>query len=359
MRIVIDLDGVICKLKKANETYLEVKPNKDLISKMREWKKEGHYLIIYTGRHMRTCNGNVAEVTKKIGPITSEWLKKWDIPFDEIHYGKPYGDIYIDDLAITFSTTKQLEKKMEEIKPIFVIPMAGNAQRFKDEGIIEPKFLLEVKGRTLFEWSLESLPLDIAEKIIFICLQEHEKKYNVRNFIKKIMEKKFPRLNYEIIFLDKTTKGQVETVLHAKKHINNDATIVIYNIDTHFVSTRLRSKLLRIKNTSNDGLLGAFNSNDKKLSFIELDSKEFVKRTKEKEPISNIASTGLYTFSKGKDFVVAAEFMLSNNLSTNNEYYVSELYNILIKQGKKFVIDLADDFAPLGTPDDIKKFEKG
>ena len=130
MRIVLDLDGVICELKKPNETYLEVKPNQDIISKMREWKKEGHYLIIHTGRHMRTCNGNVAEVIKKIGPITSEWLKKWNVPFDEIHYGKPYGDVYIDDLGIPFSSAKQLEEKMKEIKPIFVIPMAGKGQRF-------------------------------------------------------------------------------------------------------------------------------------------------------------------------------------------------------------------------------------
>lgn len=359
MRIVIDLDGVICELKKPNETYLDVKPNQDVISKMMEWKKDGHYLIIYTGRHMRTCDGNVAEVIKKIEPVTSEWLKKWAVPFDEIHYGKPYGDVYIDDLAITFSSTKQLEKKIEGIKPIFVIPMAGSGQRFKDEGILEPKFLVQTKGRTLFEWSLESLPLDIARKIIFICLQEHEKKCNVSDFIKKIMEKKFPRLNYEIMFLDKTTKGQVETVLYGKQHINNDATLVIYNIDTYFSSTRLRSKLLTLKNKNIHGLLGAFNSNDKKLSFIELDSNKFVKRTKEKELISNIASTGLYIFSRGEDFVEAAEFMLSNNLSTNNEYYVSELYNILIKQGKKFEIDLADNFTPLGTPSDVKKFEKG
>ena len=357
MRIVLDLDGVICSLKKPNETYLEVQPNEDVISKMREWKKEGHYLIIHTGRHMRTCDGDIAEVIKKIGPVTSEWLKKWDVPFDEIHYGKPYGDVYIDDLGITFSSVKQLEKKMKEIKPIFVIPMAGKGQRFKDEGILEPKFLIETKGRTLFEWSLEGLPLDIASKIIFICLDKHEKKYDVKNFIKKNMEKKFPSLSYEIILLDKTTDGQVETVLYAKEHINNDSTLVIYNIDTYFLSSRLKSKLLTIKNTAIDGLLGAFNSNDSKLSFIELDS-EFVKRTKEKEPISDIASTGLYVFSYGKDFVDAAEFMLSNSLNTNNEYYVSELYNILIKRGKKFVIDLAEDFSPLGTPDDIKKFEK-
>jgi len=357
MRIVLDLDGVICSLKKPNETYLEVQPNEDVISKMREWKKEGHYLIIHTGRHMRTCDGDVTEVIKKIGPVTTKWLKKWNVPFDEIHYGKPYGDVYIDDLGITFSSVKQLEKKMKEIKPIFVIPMAGKGQRFKDEGILEPKFLIETNGRTLFEWSLEGLPLDIASKVIFICLDDHEKKYNVKNFIRKKIEKKYPRLNYEVIFLDKTTRGQVETVLHAKKYINNDSTLAIYNIDTYFLSIRLKSKLLTIKNTNTDGLLGAFNSNDSKLSFIELDS-EFVKRTKEKEPISDIASTGLYVFSNGKDFVDAAEFMLSNSLNTNNEYYVSELYNILIKRGKKFVIDLADDFSPLGTPDDIKKFEK-
>ena len=324
---------------------------------MREWKKEGHYLIIHTGRHMRTCDGDIAEVIKKIGPVTTEWLKKWNVPFDEMHYGKPYGDVYIDDLGITFSSVKQLEKKMKEIKPIFVIPMAGKGQRFKDEGILEPKFLIETKGRTLFEWSLEGLPLDIASKIIFICLDKHEKKYDVKNFIKKNMGKKFPSLSYEIILLDKTTDGQGETVLYSKEHINNDSTLVIYNIDTYFLSSRLKSKLLTIKNTAIDGLLGAFNSNDSKLSFIELDS-EFVKRTKEKEPISDIASTGLYVFSYGKDFVDAAEFMLSNSLNTNNEYYVSELYNILIKRGKKFVIDLAEDFSPLGTPDDIKKFEK-
>ena len=146
MRIVLDLDGVICELKKPNETYLEVKPNHDFISKMREWKKEGHYLIIHTGRHMKTCDGNVEEVIKKIGPATSEWLKKWDVPFDEIHYGKPYGDVYIDDLGITFSSVKQLEKKMKEIKPIFVIPMAGKGQRFKDQGVLKPKFLIETKA---------------------------------------------------------------------------------------------------------------------------------------------------------------------------------------------------------------------
>ena len=48
--------------------------------------------------------------------------------------------------------------------------------------------------------------------------------------------------------------------------------------------------------------------------------------------------------------------MLSNNSKTNDEHYVSELYNIFIKQGKKVVIDLADEFSLLGTPEEIEYF---
>ena len=65
MRIVFDLDGVICELKKPSESYSEVIPKKKVIQKMRDLKEEGHYLIIHTGRHMRTCEGDVGKVIEK------------------------------------------------------------------------------------------------------------------------------------------------------------------------------------------------------------------------------------------------------------------------------------------------------
>ena len=42
---------------------------------MRDLKNEGHYLIIHTGRHMRTCDGDVEKVIKKIGKVTEDWLE--------------------------------------------------------------------------------------------------------------------------------------------------------------------------------------------------------------------------------------------------------------------------------------------
>lgn len=356
MRIVIDLDGVICKLKKPSESYSDVEPNEGIIELLKGLKDQGHVIIIYTARHMKTCKGNVNEVINKIGKITEDWLKKWNVPYDELHYGKPHADIYIDDLAITFNSAKDIKNKLELLKVNFVIPMAGEGKRFRDADFENPKYMLKVKNKTLFEWSLESLPLSVSKQIIFVCLKEHEKKHQVNNFIKNIMELKYSKLNYKIVLIPSITRGQVETVLYCKKHINNSDTLVIYNIDTYFKSSRLKSKLLTVKNQQIDGILGAHNSNDQNLSFIELGSDEFVKRTKEKQVISNIASTGLYIFTNGKDFVNAAETMIKNNIKTNNEFFVSELYNILIKDGKKFIIDIAEEFSPLGTPEDMNNF---
>ena len=357
MRIVFDLDGVICELKKPSESYSEVSPKKKVIQKMRNLKDHGHYLIIHTGRHMRTCNGDVTKVIEKIGKITEEWLDKWNVPYDELVFGKPYADIYIDDLGVEFSTSEKLGERLESIQPVIVIPMAGEAKRFKQKGILEPKFMIKVKDKTLFEWSMGSLPLNISKKIIFVCLEEHEKKFNVSKFIKNIMAKKYSNCKYELVYLKETTRGQLETVLHTKHLIRPNNVLIIYNIDTHFISTRLKSKILTMKNRNIDGLLGCFESDNDNLSYIELDHKGIVKKVKEKEKISQNASTGLYVFSNAEQFFQAGEEMIKKNIKVKDEFYVSEIYNILLETGGIFEIDIADEFIPLGTPDDIKKIE--
>ena len=88
---------------------------------------------------------------------------------------------------------------------------------------------------------------------------------------------------------------------------------------------------------------------------MEISSDGIVKKIQEKEPISDLASTGLYIFSKGSDFISASEKMIKNNMLTKNEFYVSEIYNILIKDQKKFIVDIADECFLLGTPEDLKK----
>lgn len=104
MRICIDLDGVICRLKQKGQTYDLLEPVPGAIEKLKQLKAAGHYIIIHTARHMKTCEGNVGLVQARIGAITLEWLKKHEIPYDEIYFGKPWAQVYLDDNALRFDS---------------------------------------------------------------------------------------------------------------------------------------------------------------------------------------------------------------------------------------------------------------
>jgi capsule biosynthesis phosphatase len=109
MKICIDLDGVICNLKKEGQKYDELLPVKGAPESLRALKESGHYIIINTARHMKTCQSNLGTVTAKIGLITLNWLEKYGIPYDEIYFGKPHADLYIDDNAYRFNAWSEIE----------------------------------------------------------------------------------------------------------------------------------------------------------------------------------------------------------------------------------------------------------
>ena len=54
-----------------------------------------------------------------------------------------------------------------------VIAMAGRGSRFSDMGELTPKPLINVIDKPMFVWAIESLPLNLATRLIFLCLKEH------------------------------------------------------------------------------------------------------------------------------------------------------------------------------------------
>ena len=103
MRICIDLDGVICELKQKDQTYLDVAPIEGAIEKIKRLKEAEHYIIINTARHMKTCGSNLGLINARITKMTLDWLEKHDISYDEIYFGKPWAQVYIDDNAFRFN----------------------------------------------------------------------------------------------------------------------------------------------------------------------------------------------------------------------------------------------------------------
>lgn len=101
---VFDLDGTICKEKEKGTHYsyfADVEPVAEVVEKMRELHDAGHKIIIQTARHMGTTNGNIGLINARVGQLTFEWLNKHKVPYHEVYFGKPLGDYYVDDRAMT------------------------------------------------------------------------------------------------------------------------------------------------------------------------------------------------------------------------------------------------------------------
>lgn len=103
LTFVFDIDGTICPIKKKDEKYEDLVPYKEIVEKMREYHDNGARIVLYTSRNMNSFDGDIGKINVVTAPILLAWLKKWDIPFDEIVYGKVWpghNGYYVDDRAI-------------------------------------------------------------------------------------------------------------------------------------------------------------------------------------------------------------------------------------------------------------------
>ena len=100
LRVCFDLDNTLVTHPTISGDYASVLPIQRNIDFLKLLHKLGNKIIIYTARRMRTHQGNVGAIIADVGKVTLNTLDKFDIPYDEIHFGKPYANFYIDDLAV-------------------------------------------------------------------------------------------------------------------------------------------------------------------------------------------------------------------------------------------------------------------
>jgi capsule biosynthesis phosphatase len=109
--LVLDLDGTLT-LDGDGESYALKTPNQAVIEKIRQYKADGFQIIIATARNMRTFSGSIGKINANTLPVIIDWLQRHDVPYDEIHVGKPWsgdGGFYVDDKAIRPSEFCALE----------------------------------------------------------------------------------------------------------------------------------------------------------------------------------------------------------------------------------------------------------
>lgn len=234
-----------------------------------------------------------------------------------------------------------------------VITMAGLGSRFKKAGYSEPKYMIEVHEKTLFDWSMESLEgfNDGNEKYIFIVRKED----NSSKFIKERMSKKGID-NIEIIELDSLTDGQATTAMCARNYWNSKDSLLIYNIDTY-----VEAGEMNISQIKGDGFIPCFKADGDHWSFVKLDESGNATEVREKTRISDNCTIGAYYFKSCELYEkLYNEYYSDNKNLEKGEKYVAPLYNHLIKQGGKVNISLInpEKVHVLGTPEEVEVFKK-
>jgi dTDP-glucose pyrophosphorylase len=235
-----------------------------------------------------------------------------------------------------------------------LIPMAGEGSRFASAGYTFPKPLIDVEGKPMIERVVENFS-DYASEFIFLVRKEHLEKYpGMRSTLHRITKGRF-----RIVEVDRLTEGAACTALLAEEYIDRDEDLLIANSD-QILKCSMRNFGYLKTHSPHDGIVFCFNATHPKWSFVEIGDFPArygsVIRVAEKEPISDIATCGVYWYRKGSDFVKAAKQMISKNIRVNNEFYIAPVYNELIGGGGTVIPFFVDEMHGIGTPEDLNAY---
>jgi HAD superfamily hydrolase (TIGR01509 family) len=230
-----------------------------------------------------------------------------------------------------------------------LIPMAGAGSRFQQAGYTFPKPLIDVEGKPMIQTVVDNLNIDAT--YIFVVQKGHRIQYNLDTLLNLITP------NCKIVEVDGITEGAACTTLLAKEHIDNDAPLVMANSD-QFLEWDSNEFMYKMIEQKVDGGIVTFKATHPKWSFANVDEYGYVTEVAEKNPISDIATVGVYYWAKGSDYVKYAEQMIDKNIRTNNEFYTCPVFNEAITDCKKIKTFHIEKMWGLGTPEDLNYYLK-
>lgn len=300
------------------------------------------------------------KVISEMGVTAEETLIIEDSPYGLLAASRTHAailrvkspkEVTIENL---YRKLKELNRKFKMNTPKWrdetlnvLIPMAGAGSRFEKAGYTFPKPLIDVEGDPMIKVVTENL--NIRANYIYIVQKSHREKYNLDTLLGLISP------GCKIVEVDGLTEGAASTTLLAKEYINNDNPLVMANSD-QFIEWDSNEFMYKMSETNCDGGIVTFESTHPKWSFAKVNETGLVTEVAEKNPISNIATVGVYYWKKGSDYVKYAEQMIEKNIRVNNEFYVCPVFNEAIQDNKEIRTFEIEKMWGLGTPEDLNNY---
>jgi capsule biosynthesis phosphatase len=99
MRICFDIDNTILTNSTSKGSQDGIEPIPEMVELIQTLHKSGNTIVLATARSMETCNSNPGAAAKRGMMSVLKKLDEYDIPYDEIYFGKPWAHVYVDDRA--------------------------------------------------------------------------------------------------------------------------------------------------------------------------------------------------------------------------------------------------------------------
>ena len=240
-----------------------------------------------------------------------------------------------------------------------VIPMAGTGNRFVEKGYADPKPLVRVNGKRIIDYILDMFDTE-NDEFVFICNDVHLATTNMEKILRSIVK------NATIISMPQHKLGPVYTVQAAYDHIKDDEEVIISYCDNPHLWDRkdFETKM------HEGGFAGCVLTHTgfhphtlahTKMAFVKGDN-NILEEIKEKacytdNPMDEHASTGVYYFSKGAYIKKYFDQAIAEKIQYNGEFYVTLVYNLLVRDGLKVGYYDTPYVTVFGTPEEVENFE--
>ena len=210
---------------------------------------------------------------------------------------------------------------------LIFIPMAGLSSRFSMAGYAQPKYMLPLWGRPVFDHALTSFSAYFEEARFVFCALDNP---GIVDFVRGRC-KHLRIQHFDLVKLDEVTRGQAETVDLGLAGLENEqgSPLVIFNIDS------IRPNFHLDERYTGTSYLEVFKGEGDGWSFVVEDPAHPGRaiEVKEKQRVSRWCSNGLYVFADITTFREAYRAELADPSQSINEHYVAPVYNQLIRRG--------------------------
>ena len=236
-----------------------------------------------------------------------------------------------------------------------IIPMSGMSSRFSAAGYDIPKYLIEIDGKKVIEHIVNLYPKDC--KFVFVINDKHKEETNIIEVLDELVEKK------EIVTISSHKKGPVFSVSEFDYLIDDDEEVIINYCDFSMYWDYRHFKGF-VDATDCDGCVVCYTGfhphmlGSDNYAFCKTDENNKILEIREKQPftdnkMSEFASTGTYYFKKGSYVKKYFKQLMDEDLNINGEYYVSLVYNLLIRDGLDNRVYEVPYMLQWGTPFDL------